>query len=124
MKGTSTSQSNISNNDETNSTITRGVSKLTFYFNKATSMSQSKICINDTTTSTITWGVSKLTVYFNKATRERQPQHHSATVVRLAKQPHQKDKSGHNNALHNPNSPRVQLYFTAEGAPHNLEALR
>ncbi len=50
----------------------------------------------------------KLTLYFNKATRGKRPQHHPATLVRLAKQPFQQDQSGPKHALRNPYSPNSQ----------------
>ncbi len=65
--------------------------------------------IISTAISITTWWVPKLILYFNEATREKWPRHHPATVVRLAKQPFQQDQSGPKHALHNPDSPRVQL---------------
>ncbi len=73
------------------------------------STSQCNFSIISTAIRTTTWWVPKITLYFNKATRGKQPQHHPAAVVRLAKQTFEQDQSGPKHALRNPDSPRVQL---------------
>jgi hypothetical protein len=68
--------------------------------------------------------VPKLTLYFNKVTQERQPQHHSATVVQLAKQPFQQDQNGKSMPCATLTPPEFSFEFTGKGAAHNLEVLR